>query len=45
MTVRICTGDRDAIQLVTPDVTVLYPVKGVSDMTRFTPSRSRPSTR
>ncbi|WP_240615768.1 DNA polymerase I [Nakamurella deserti] len=37
MTVRICTGDRDAIQLVTPDVTVLYPVKGVSDMTRFTP--------
>ena len=37
MVVRICTGDRDALQLVNPQVTVLYPRKGVSDMTRFTP--------
>nr|WP_239020749.1 DNA polymerase I [Nakamurella antarctica] len=37
MTVRICTGDRDSLQLVNKDVTVLYPIKGVSEMTRFTP--------
>jgi DNA polymerase-1 len=37
MRVLICTGDRDAIQLVDADVTVLYPRKGVSDLTRFTP--------
>ncbi|MDT4959816.1 MAG: polymerase, partial [Pseudonocardiales bacterium] len=37
MQVLICTGDRDALQLVTDDVTVLYPVRGVSEMTRFTP--------
>ncbi len=37
MAVRICTGDRDALQLVTSGVTVLYPRRGVSDMTRFTP--------
>ncbi|HEY3752476.1 MAG TPA: DNA polymerase I [Pseudonocardiaceae bacterium] len=35
--VLICTGDRDALQLVTDHVTVLYPRKGVSDLTRFTP--------
>jgi DNA polymerase I len=35
--VLICTGDRDALQLVTDGVTVLYPKRGVSDMTRFTP--------
>ncbi|WP_181043662.1 DNA polymerase I [Actinokineospora auranticolor] len=35
--VAICTGDRDALQLVTDDVTVLYPVKGVSELARFTP--------
>ncbi|MBB4681244.1 DNA polymerase-1 [Crossiella cryophila] len=35
--VLICTGDRDALQLVTPKTTVLYPVKGVSELTRFTP--------
>jgi DNA polymerase-1 len=35
--VLICTGDRDALQLVGPKVTVLYPRKGVSDLTRFTP--------
>jgi DNA polymerase-1 len=31
------TGDRDALQLVSDDVTVLYPVKGVSELTRYTP--------
>ncbi|MCY7373571.1 MAG: DNA polymerase I, partial [Spirochaetaceae bacterium] len=35
--VLICTGDRDALQLVSDQVTVLYPRKGVSDMWRFTP--------
>ncbi|MBE9375569.1 DNA polymerase I [Saccharopolyspora sp. HNM0983] len=35
--VSICTGDRDALQLVTDAVTVLYPTKGVSELTRFTP--------
>ncbi|WP_280484280.1 DNA polymerase I [Nocardia cyriacigeorgica] len=35
--VLIVTGDRDSIQLVNDDVTVLYPRKGVSDLTRFTP--------
>jgi len=37
MQVLICTGDRDALQLVGPQVTVLYPRKGVSELTRFTP--------
>jgi DNA polymerase-1 len=36
--VLICTGDRDALQLVSDQVTVLYPRKGVSDLTRFTPA-------
>ena len=31
------TGDRDSLQLVSDDVTVLYPRKGVSELTRFTP--------
>nr|WP_049825987.1 DNA polymerase I [Tsukamurella paurometabola] len=35
--VLIVTGDRDALQLVNEHVTVLYPRKGVSDLTRFTP--------
>src|SRR6201992_1562067 len=35
--VLICTGDRDALQLVSDQVTVLYPRRGVSDLTRFTP--------
>ncbi len=35
--VLIITGDRDAYQLVDPHVTVLYPVKGVSDLARMTP--------
>ena len=34
---RICTGDRDALQLVSDQVTVLYPQRGVSELTRFTP--------
>ncbi len=33
----ICTGDRDCLQLVNDHVTVLYPRRGVSDLTRFTP--------
>jgi DNA polymerase-1 len=36
--VVICTGDRDAFQLVTDNVTVLYPRKGVSDLARMTPA-------
>ncbi|WP_408611324.1 DNA polymerase I [Lolliginicoccus lacisalsi] len=35
--VLVCTGDRDSLQLVTDDVTVLYPKRGVSDLTRYTP--------
>ncbi|MBB3053485.1 DNA polymerase-1 [Prauserella isguenensis] len=35
--VLICTGDRDALQLVTDTITVLYPKKGVSDLVRFDP--------
>jgi DNA polymerase-1 len=35
--VLIITGDRDAFQLVGPQVTVLYPRKGVSDLARMTP--------
>ncbi|ACU74535.1 DNA polymerase I [Catenulispora acidiphila DSM 44928] len=36
--VRILTGDRDSLQLVTENVTVLYPKRGVSDLSRFTPA-------
>ncbi len=36
--VDIVTGDRDAFQLVDPDVTVLYPKRGVSDLARMTPA-------
>jgi DNA polymerase I len=35
--VLICSGDRDCIQLVTDNVTLLYPRKGVSDLARMTP--------
>nr|WP_051198692.1 DNA polymerase I [Gordonia shandongensis] len=35
--VYIVTGDRDALQLVNENITVLYPKRGVSEMTRFTP--------
>jgi DNA polymerase-1 len=35
MEVLICTGDRDAFQLVRDGVTVLYPKRGVSDLARM----------
>ncbi|MFB9239010.1 DNA polymerase I [Plantactinospora siamensis] len=38
MSVLICTGDRDAFQLVGDQVTVLYPRKGVSDLARMDPA-------
>jgi DNA polymerase-1 len=37
MDVLIVTGDRDALQLVTDQVTVLYTMRGISEMARFTP--------
>lgn len=37
--VLIVTGDRDCLQLVSDDVTVLYPTKGVSELTRYTPQK------
>ncbi|MFD8505444.1 DNA polymerase I [Streptomyces sp. NPDC002387] len=37
--VLIVTGDRDSFQLVTENITVLYPTKGVSELTRFTPEK------
>ncbi|WP_328975841.1 DNA polymerase I [Streptomyces canus] len=37
--VLIVTGDRDSFQLVTDHTTVLYPTKGVSELTRFTPEK------
>jgi len=36
--VLISTGDRDALQLVDERTTVLYPVRGVSDLIRMTPA-------
>ncbi|MGK5447615.1 DNA polymerase I [Streptomyces radiopugnans] len=36
--VSIVTGDRDSFQLVNDATTVLYPTRGVSELTRFTPS-------
>lgn len=38
MTVLVCSGDRDTFQLVNDQVTVLYPVRGVSDLRRMTPA-------
>jgi len=35
--VLVVTGDRDSLQLVNPNITVLYPIKGVSTLTRYTP--------
>ena len=35
--VLICSGDRDTFQLVDEHVTVLYPKRGVSDLSRMTP--------
>ncbi len=36
--VLILTGDRDSLQLVTEDSTVLYPMRGVSELARMTPA-------
>lgn len=36
--VLILTGDRDSLQLVTERSTVLYPMRGVSDLARMTPT-------
>jgi DNA polymerase I len=38
MDVLICTGDRDAFQLVGAKVTVLYPRRGVSELDRMDPA-------
>ena len=38
MDVLILTGDRDSLQLVTERSTVLYPMRGVSDLARMTPA-------
>ncbi len=35
--VLICSGDRDTFQLVTDHSTVLYPIRGVSELARMTP--------
>jgi len=35
--VLICSGDRDSFQLVTDQITVLYPKKGVTELNRMTP--------
>ena len=35
--VLICSGDRDAFQLVGDHTTVLYPIRGVSELSRMTP--------
>ncbi|HWU22520.1 MAG TPA: DNA polymerase, partial [Nocardioides sp.] len=36
--ILILTGDRDSFQLVTDRSTVLYPMRGVSDLARLTPA-------
>ena len=38
MEVLVLTGDRDSLQLVTERSTVLYPMRGVSDLARMTPA-------
>ncbi|GAA4137250.1 DNA polymerase I [Actinomadura keratinilytica] len=38
MQTLVVTGDRDAFQLVDDNVTVLYPVRGVSELTRYDPA-------
>jgi DNA polymerase-1 len=37
--VLVVTGDRDSFQLVSDHTTVLYPTKGVSELTRYTPAK------
>ncbi len=39
--VLVCTGDRDAFQLVDEHLTVLYPKRGVSELSRMTPDAVR----
>lgn len=41
MEVLILTGDRDSLQLVTDTATVLYPMRGVSELARMTPDAVR----
>ena len=36
--VLICSGDRDVFQLVGDQVTVLYPIRGVSELSRMDPA-------
>jgi len=36
--VLICSGDRDSFQLVSDQTTVIYPMRGVSEMKRMTPA-------
>jgi DNA polymerase I len=36
--VLVLTGDRDSLQLVTDRSTILYPMRGVSDLARMTPA-------
>ncbi|MCW2866526.1 MAG: polymerase, partial [Marmoricola sp.] len=36
--VLICSGDRDSFQLVDEHTTVIYPMRGVSEMKRMTPA-------
>ncbi|GAA2580249.1 DNA polymerase I [Actinomadura fulvescens] len=38
MKTLIVTGDRDAFQLVNEDVTILYPIRGVSELGRYDPA-------
>ena len=38
MEVLILTGDRDSLQLVSESSTVLYPMRGVSELARMTPT-------
>ncbi len=36
--VLICSGDRDSFQLVNDHTTIIYPMRGVSEMKRMTPA-------
>ena len=36
--VLICSGDRDSFQLIDDHTTVIYPMRGVSEMKRMTPA-------
>ncbi|GAA4285452.1 DNA polymerase I [Brevibacterium daeguense] len=38
MEAGIVTGDKDAYQLASDSITILYPKRGVSDLTRMTPA-------